>query len=197
MNHALTTNTFHVFQCDYKLYYLIVSMKSCHRCAHKSRQIHDDVIKWKHFPCYCPFVSGIRGFPSQRLVTRCFGAFFLSAPEHTVAQTIKTLVICHHAHYDVTVMYTHHVFSVPALLCSHYWDINGGEINQQAETSLWQLHGQSHYCACTVKASANGNCHIIIFCIVIPVYHYRKFHRGRGIKFERFPEMTFCGDIYF
>ena len=23
------------------------------------RQIHDDVIKWKHFPCYWPFERGI------------------------------------------------------------------------------------------------------------------------------------------
>ena len=34
---------------------------------------HDDVINWKHFPCYWPFV---REFPSHRLVTRCFAVFF-------------------------------------------------------------------------------------------------------------------------
>ena len=40
---------------------------------------HDDVIKWKHFPRYWPFVRGIHapdGFPSQRPVTRSFGVFF-------------------------------------------------------------------------------------------------------------------------
>ena len=34
---------------------------------------HDDVIKWKHFPRYWPFV---REFPTQRPVTRSFDVFF-------------------------------------------------------------------------------------------------------------------------
>ena len=39
---------------------------------------HDDVIKWKHFPRYWPFVRGIhRGeFPTQRPVARSFDVFF-------------------------------------------------------------------------------------------------------------------------
>ena len=36
--------------------------------------IHDDVIKWKHFPCYWPFVRGIHR--RQRPVTRSFDVFF-------------------------------------------------------------------------------------------------------------------------
>ena len=43
--------------------------------------LHDDVIKWKYFPCYLlvlcegnPPVTG--GFPSQRSVTRSFDGFF-------------------------------------------------------------------------------------------------------------------------
>ena len=36
--------------------------------------IHDDVIKWKHFPRYWPFVRGIHRSP--RPVTRSFDAFF-------------------------------------------------------------------------------------------------------------------------
>ena len=35
---------------------------------------HDDVIKWKHFPRYLPFVKGIH--QSQRPVTQCFEVFF-------------------------------------------------------------------------------------------------------------------------
>ena len=38
--------------------------------------IHDDVIKWKHFPRCCPFVRGIHRPPSQRPVTRSFDVFF-------------------------------------------------------------------------------------------------------------------------
>ena len=39
---------------------------------------HDDVIKWKHFPRYWPFVhSPVSGeFPAQRAVTRSFDVFF-------------------------------------------------------------------------------------------------------------------------
>ena len=43
---------------------------------------NDDVIKWKHFPLYWPYVRGIhhspvRGeFTAQRRVTRSFGVFF-------------------------------------------------------------------------------------------------------------------------
>ena len=41
--------------------------------------VHDDVIKWKHFPRYWPFVRGIHRsseFPVQRPVTRSFRVFF-------------------------------------------------------------------------------------------------------------------------
>ena len=41
--------------------------------------VHDDVIKWKHFRRYWPFVRGIHRsseFPAQRPVTRSFDAFF-------------------------------------------------------------------------------------------------------------------------
>ena len=40
---------------------------------------HDDVIKWKHFPRYCPLCGNspvTSEFPSQRPVTRSFDVFF-------------------------------------------------------------------------------------------------------------------------
>ena len=39
--------------------------------------LQDDVIKWKHFPRYWPFVRGIHRSP----VTRGFDVFFCSARE--------------------------------------------------------------------------------------------------------------------
>ena len=37
---------------------------------------HDDVIKWKHFPRYWPFVRvNSDEFPAHRPVTRSFGVF--------------------------------------------------------------------------------------------------------------------------
>ena len=38
--------------------------------------LHDDVIKWKHFLRYWPFVRATGGFPSQRPVVRNFDVFF-------------------------------------------------------------------------------------------------------------------------
>ena len=42
-----------------------------------SNEIHDDVIKWKHFPRSCAFVREFTGeFPAQRPVTRSFDVSF-------------------------------------------------------------------------------------------------------------------------
>ena len=62
----------------------------------KNSAHHDDVIKWKHFPRYWPFVRGIQRSPVNsphkgRQRTALMG--FLSAPEQTVEQTIEAPVI--------------------------------------------------------------------------------------------------------
>ena len=57
---------------------------------------HDDVIKWKHFPRYWPFVRGIHRWPVDSPHKGQWGGaliFLLSAPEQTVEQTIDTPVI--------------------------------------------------------------------------------------------------------
>ena len=53
----------------------------CRHCWHQRLSLwqHDDVIKWKHFPRYWPFVREITApgeFPTQRPVTRSFDFFF-------------------------------------------------------------------------------------------------------------------------
>ena len=47
----------------------------CSFYTHDIVSVHDDVIKWKHFPRYWPFVRGIHRGPIQRPVTRSFGVF--------------------------------------------------------------------------------------------------------------------------
>ena len=46
----------------------------------KEPRTHDDVVKWKHFPRYWPFVrgefTGPGEFPAQWPVTRSFDVFF-------------------------------------------------------------------------------------------------------------------------
>ena len=49
---------------------------------------HDDVIKWKHFPCYWPFVRGIHRSLVVTLTKASFGVFF-DLPERTVEQITR------------------------------------------------------------------------------------------------------------
>ena len=62
-------------------------------CARDSRH-HDDVIKWKHFVCYWPFVRGIQRSPVDSLHSDAGLWWYLwSAPEQTIGQIIETPVI--------------------------------------------------------------------------------------------------------
>ena len=70
---------------------------------------HDDFIKWKHFPCYWPFVQGIQQSPvNSPHKGQWRGALMFSL----ICAWIKGWVNkwesgdlrCHHAHYDVSVM---------------------------------------------------------------------------------------------
>ena len=64
-------------------------------CPH-FHHTHDDVIKWKHFPRYWPFVRGIHRwpgnspvngeFPTQRPVTRSFDVFFDLHPNERLSK---------------------------------------------------------------------------------------------------------------
>ena len=65
---------------------------------------HDDVIKWKHFPRYWPFVRGIHrspgDFPAQRPVTRSFDVWINGWVNNHEAGDLRR----YRAHYDVMVM---------------------------------------------------------------------------------------------
>ena len=61
--------------------------------------IHDDVIKWKHFPRYWPFV-----FPAQRPVTRSFDIFCDLRPYIRLSKQWWGDLRCYRTHYDVIVM---------------------------------------------------------------------------------------------
>ena len=73
------------------------------------RENNDDVIKWKHFPCYWPFVRGIHrspvNSPSQMPVTRGFDVSLICAwTKAWVNNRYADDLRRHYAHYDVTVM---------------------------------------------------------------------------------------------
>ena len=72
-------------------------------------QHHDDVIKWKHFPRYWPFVRGIHrsgDFPAQRPVTRSFDVFFDLRPniQYWVNNREVGDLRRHRCQYDVNIM---------------------------------------------------------------------------------------------
>ena len=71
---------------------------------------HDDVIKWKHFTCYWPFVRGIHRSPVNSpykgqwrgaLVFSLICAWMRSWVNNREAGDLRR----HHAHYDAIIMY--------------------------------------------------------------------------------------------
>ena len=71
---------------------------------------HDDVIKWKHFPCYWPFVWGIHRSPvnSPNKVQWCRALMFClicTWVRGWVNNVEASDLRHHHAHYDVIVMF--------------------------------------------------------------------------------------------
>ena len=79
---------------------------------HFIRICHDDIIKWKHFPRYWPFVRGILGSPlnsphkGQWRGPLMFSLIY--ARTHCWVNNRKAGdLIRHLAHYDITVMTTY------------------------------------------------------------------------------------------
>ena len=73
-------------------------------------QQHDDVIQWKHFPRYWPFVQGIhRSLMNSPHKGQWCGALMFSLIWASVNAWVNNLeasdLRCHHAHYDVSVMF--------------------------------------------------------------------------------------------
>ena len=77
------------------------------------RLTHDDVIKWKHFLRYWPFVRGIHqspvNFPPQRPVTRSFDVFFDQRLNKRLSKQWWGWWFETPAHYDVIIMSFSHV----------------------------------------------------------------------------------------
>ena len=63
---------------------------------HRPGQLHDDVIKWKHFPRYWPFVRGIHG----ALIFSLISVWINGWVNNREAGDLRR----YHAHYDVGVM---------------------------------------------------------------------------------------------
>ena len=78
-------------------------------CTAMLENFHDDVIKWKHFPRYWPFVRGIHRSPlNSPHKCQWRGALMFSLICAWINGWVNNLEACdlgcHRAHYDVTVM---------------------------------------------------------------------------------------------
>ena len=87
----------------------IVTLHPVHRS-----HIHNDVIKWKHFPCYWPFVRGIHRFPVNSLHKGQWrGAFMFSLICAWINLWVNNReagdLRRYRAHYDVIVMCVTHI----------------------------------------------------------------------------------------
>ena len=86
---------------------------------------HDDVIKWKHFPRYWPFVQGIHRSPVNSLHKGQWrGALMFSLICVWINVWVNNReagdLRCHHVHYDVTVMNIYYPFNTSWSLTGLY-----------------------------------------------------------------------------
>ena len=110
------------------------------------QHIHDDVIKWKHFPRYWPFVQGIHRSPVNSLHKGQWrGAFVFSLictwmnlwVDNREAGDLRR----YHAHYDVIVMLT------------AFWWLVQDYMKKRFSVTIDKLRWISHleYSLCTVQ----------------------------------------------
>ena len=115
--------------------------------------LHDDVIKWKHFPRNWPCV---RGIPAQRSVRRSFDVFFKRLSKQSWGWWFETLscpLWCHCNKYVYAINYPCPILTssltstyIPPLKqkCRHFHEITGcAEICQNDNfrcSPSWQFH---------------------------------------------------------
>ena len=87
---------------------------------------HDDIIKWKHFPCYWPFVQGIHRSPvnsphkdqwCRALMFSLIWAWINGWVNNCGAGDLR----CHRTHYDVAVISFHFSSSAPMMMRASFW----------------------------------------------------------------------------
>ena len=89
---------------------LQIMSANCHPSYYiPQNNVHDDVIKWKHFPRYWPFVRGIHGSPvNSPHKGQWHGALMFSLICARINAWVNNReagdLRRHHAHYDVIVM---------------------------------------------------------------------------------------------
>ena len=97
---------------------------------------HDDVIKWKHFPLYWPFLRGIHGAPvNSPHKGQWRGALMFSLICARINGWVNNgeagNLRRHRAHYDVIVIFTHVAFELLCFAVVRFWLILHGRTSRQ------------------------------------------------------------------
>ena len=112
-----------------------------HHCARR----YDDVIKWKHFLHYWPFVRGIHWSPvdsphkDQWSGALMFASIYAWTNDWANNRDTGDLR-CHHAHYDTTVMMLHHLTWPPAVTVLIINSSSPGQNGQHFTDDIFKMH---------------------------------------------------------
>ena len=102
----------HLLQSLKQFSMLRVNNRTTKSELNENKDCHDDVIKWKHFPRYWPFVQGIHRLPvnsphkgqwCRALMFSLICTWIKGSVNNCEAGDLR----CHCAHYDVKLMCTH------------------------------------------------------------------------------------------
>ena len=107
---------YHIIRCGTNMYRSIIVVcitMASPVCSSLSCILHDDVIKWKHFPHYWPFVSPVtsphKGQWPEALMCSLICAWINGSVNNRKAGDLRW----HLAHYDVTVMQSNAASRLP------------------------------------------------------------------------------------
>ena len=113
------TNVFLLFQLDWiEMLFGMIRLIHCSLLfvmpRHSYRDMHDDVIEWKHFPRYWPFVRGIHRSPvNSPHKGQWRGALTFSLVCAWINAWVNSRALgdfrCHRTHYEVIIMFMYHI----------------------------------------------------------------------------------------
>ena len=135
--------------------------------------LHDDVIKWKHFPRYCPFVRGIHRSPvnslhkgqwRRTLMFSLICAWTNGWANHRNAGDLWR----HRVPYDVTIMYSVRLtppWSAKIAKRVDKWEINSNPaLSPSPCLQILEVVGKSLRTLLQCNTMINGNSYTITAC---------------------------------
>ena len=114
---------------------------------------HDDIIKWKHFPRYWPFMRGIHwSLPSQRPVTRSFDVFFSLRLNKQLSKQSWGLWF----ETPKYPLWRHCAGAWPAVVTTITFTYTGNGYNHDL-SKIWVKKPKVHFAGCSGKSEKKAN----------------------------------------